>query len=191
MDPARQGLRQHRYSGLDEINTANVAQLRRRATFSTGVLRGQEAAPLVVSNTMYVVTPFPNILYALDLTQPGAPVKWKYEPKPLAAAQGVACCDVVNRGAVVRRRQDLLQHARQSHRRRRRRTPARRSGRPSSATSTWARRMTMAPLVVKDKVLVGNSGGEFGVRGWLTALDRRQRQARLARVQHRARHATC
>ncbi len=47
---------------------------------------------------MYVLSPYPNILYALDLTQPGAPLKWQYNPKPAAAAQGVACCDVVNRG---------------------------------------------------------------------------------------------
>src|SRR4051812_68594 len=89
-----------RYSTLDQITTANVKDLRLAWTFSTGVLRGQEAAPLVVNDTMYVVTPYPNILYALDLTREGAPMKWKYQPKPLAAAQGVACCDVVNRGAV-------------------------------------------------------------------------------------------
>ena len=83
--------------------------------------KGQEAAPLVVGGTMYVVTPYPNILYALDLTKPGAPMKWKYEPKPEPAAQGVACCDVVNRGAALCRRHDLLQHARRPHHRGRRR----------------------------------------------------------------------
>src|SRR5205807_723156 len=69
-----------------------------KSTFSTGVLHGHEAAPIVVNNTMYVITPYPNIVFALDLTKDGAPVKWKYEAKTLAAAQGVACCDVVNRG---------------------------------------------------------------------------------------------
>ena len=49
----------------------------------------------------------------------------------------------------------------------------------------------MAPLVVKDKVLVGNSGGEFGVRGWLTALDADDRQDRLDGLQHRSRTRTC
>jgi outer membrane protein assembly factor BamB len=62
------------------------------------VLHGHEAAPIVANNTMYIVTPYPNLVYALDLSKDGAPVKWKYEPKTLAAAQGVACCDVVNRG---------------------------------------------------------------------------------------------
>ena len=69
-------------------------------TFSTGLSRGHESAPLVVNNAMYIVTPWPNILYALDLTKPGGPIKWTYEPKPSSSSQGVACCDVVNRGAV-------------------------------------------------------------------------------------------
>src|ERR671939_409589 len=84
-----------RYSTLTEINTGNVKSLKLAWTFSTGLTRGNEAAPLVVNNTMYIVTPWPNILYALDLTKPGAPVKWQYSPQPSAAAQGVACCDVV------------------------------------------------------------------------------------------------
>src|ERR1041384_1889670 len=86
-----------RFSGLDQINVDNAKNLRVAWTFSTGVNRGQEAAPLVVGDTMYVVTAYPNILYALDLKKKGA-AKWKYEPQPASAAQGVACCDVVNRG---------------------------------------------------------------------------------------------
>ncbi|MGH7963559.1 MAG: PQQ-dependent dehydrogenase, methanol/ethanol family, partial [Candidatus Binatia bacterium] len=70
-----------RYSELDRITTDNVKNLKVAWTFSTGVLRGHEGAPLVVGDTMYLVTPFPNIVYALDLTKPGSPVKWKYEPK--------------------------------------------------------------------------------------------------------------
>ena len=80
-------------------STGNVKNLQVAFTFSLGVNKGQEAAPLVVGATMYVVTPYPNILYALDLSQPGAPMKWKFDPKPEPASQGVACCDVVNRGA--------------------------------------------------------------------------------------------
>jgi lanthanide-dependent methanol dehydrogenase len=81
-----------RYSGLDQINVANVAGLQLAFTFSTGVTRGHEAAPLVVGRTMYIVTPFPNTLYALDLSRDGAPRKWKFTPAPARAAQGVACC---------------------------------------------------------------------------------------------------
>ena len=87
-----------RFSPLDEINAGNASRLKAAWTFSTGMLAGHEAAPLIVGSTMYLVTPFPNIVYALDLTKPGAPVKWRYDPQPLGAARGVACCDVVNRG---------------------------------------------------------------------------------------------
>src|SRR4051794_38431618 len=88
-----------RFSTLDQITTSNVRQLKLAWTFSTGLTRGHEAAPLIVNNTMYIVTPWPNILYALDLTKPGGPVKWSYSPNPSSTSQGVACCDVVNRGA--------------------------------------------------------------------------------------------
>ena len=86
-----------RYSGLTEISPENADKLEVAWTFSTGVNRGQEAAPLVVGDTMYIVTPYPNILYALDLNDHGA-MKWKYEAKPSAIAQGVACCDFVTCG---------------------------------------------------------------------------------------------
>src|SRR5687767_5985213 len=159
-----------RYSTLAEITTDNVSRLRPAWTFSTGVLRGQEAFPLVAENTMYIVTPFPNILYALDLTKPGAPAKWKYEPKPAAAAQGVACCDVVNRGPayadgrVFFNTLDMHTVAVDA-------ATGRELWKTKLGDINLGETMTMAPLVVKGKVLVGNSGGEMGVRGWLTALN--------------------
>src|SRR5215213_6632831 len=158
-----------RYSGLEEINAGNVKNLKVAWTFSTGVNRGQEAAPLVIGTTMYVVTPYPNILYALDLTKPGE-TKWKYEPKPAAAAQGVACCDYVNRGAaysdgkIFSNTLDAQTVAVDAE----------------TGTDLWKTKpgdinrgetMTLAPLGAKANALVGNSGGEFGVRGWITALD--------------------
>jgi glucose dehydrogenase len=60
-----------RYSTLAQITSANAKNLRAAWTFSTGVLRGHEGQPLVVNKTMYVVTPYPNVAYAIDLTQPG------------------------------------------------------------------------------------------------------------------------
>jgi lanthanide-dependent methanol dehydrogenase len=159
-----------RYSGLNQITVANVGQLRLAWSFSTGVTRGHEAAPLVVDNTMYVVTPFPNLLYALDLTQPGAPLKWTYKPSPMLASQGVACCDLVNRGASYFDGK-IFYNTLDAH------TVAvdAKTGREVWKTKVGdinkGESTTMAPLVVKGKVLVGNSGGEFGVRGWLTALD--------------------
>jgi PQQ-dependent dehydrogenase (methanol/ethanol family) len=158
-----------RYSGLEEINTTNVSKLKVAWTFSTGVDRGQEAAPIVVSNLMFIVTPYPNFVYALDLTKPGS-VKWKYEPKPEEAAQGVACCDVVNRGACYADGKVFFNTLDGN-------TIALDA---QTGKELWKTKLgdvnkgetiTMAPLVVKNKVLVGNSGGEFGVRGWLIALD--------------------
>jgi len=161
-----------RFADIGDITATNVANLKVAFTFSTGLVRGHEAAPIVANDTMYMVTPYPNIVYALDLTKPGAPVKWQFEPKPLAAAQGVACCDVVNRGAAYADgriyfntldNQTIALSA-------------------DTGKELWRARlgdirngetMTMAPLVVGNHVLVGNSGGEFGVRGWLTALDAR------------------
>lgn len=159
-----------RFSALADITPENVNGLEVEVTFSTGVLRGHEAAPLVFKDTLYVFTPFPNRVYALDLTRPGAPMKWSYDPKPVPAAQGIACCDVVNRGGhladgklyfVTLDGQAVSLDA-------------------ASGKERWRVRvgninrgetLTMAPLVVKNKVLIGNSGGEYGVRGWLLALD--------------------
>ncbi|RUU60591.1 PQQ-dependent dehydrogenase, methanol/ethanol family [Mesorhizobium sp. M7A.T.Ca.TU.009.01.1.1] len=159
-----------RFSDLTEINEGNVKNLQVAFTFSTGVNKGQEAAPLVVGNIMYIVTPFPNIVYALDLSRPGAPMKWKYEPNPEPAAQGVACCDVVNRGAAFADGR-IFFNTLDGH------TIAldANTGKPiwnaHIGNINIGETITMAPLVVKGKVLVGNSGGEMGVRGWVKALD--------------------
>jgi glucose dehydrogenase len=101
-----------RYSPLDQITTDNVKSLKVAWRFDTGVNRGQDAAPLIVGKTMYVVTPFPNYLFAFDLENPGpnGNVKWKYDPKAVPAAKGVACCDYVNRGAGDRRGCRVLRH---------------------------------------------------------------------------------
>jgi PQQ-dependent dehydrogenase (methanol/ethanol family) len=159
-----------RFSKLDQLNATNVANLRVAFTFSTGLNRGHEAAPLVVGSTMYLVTPYPNDVYALDLTRPGAPVKWAYHPKPKAAAQGVACCDVVNRGAayaagkIVFNTLDGQTIALDANN-------GRELWRAQLANINIGETLTMAPLIVKDKVLLGVSGSEFGIRGWLAALD--------------------
>jgi PQQ-dependent dehydrogenase (methanol/ethanol family) len=159
-----------RYSGLDQINTTNVSKLQPAWTFETGVLRGQESAVIVANNTLYVVTPYPNILYALDLTRAGAPVKWKYEPKPDASAQGVACCDVVNRGPVYADGKVIITTL-DDHVAAVDANTGKEIWKTKVGNIDIGETMTMAPLVVHDKVLVGNSGGEMGVRGWLTALD--------------------
>jgi lanthanide-dependent methanol dehydrogenase len=159
-----------RYSTLDQINGTNVNTLKLAWTFSTGLTRGHEAAPLVVNNTMYIVTPYPNYLYALDLTKPGAPMKWMYEPNPVASSQGVACCDVVNRGAaywkgkIIYNTLDVQTVAVDAN-------TGKELWKTKLGDINLGETMTMAPVVAKGVVLVGNSGGEMGVRGWLVGLD--------------------
>src|SRR5580658_122377 len=159
-----------RYSALDEISGANVKTLQVAFAFSTGVDHGQEAAPIVANNTMFIVTPYPNIVFALDLNKPGAPIKWSYRSYPAAASQGVACCDVVNRGATYSDGKVFFNTLDDN-------TIALDA---ETGKVIWKTKLgdintgetiTMAPLVVKGKVLVGDSGGELGVRGWLVALD--------------------
>ncbi|MFL5607338.1 MAG: PQQ-dependent dehydrogenase, methanol/ethanol family [Gemmatimonadaceae bacterium] len=159
-----------RFSELDQITAANAKNLHASWTFSTGVLRGHEGQPLVVGNTMYVVTPYPNVSYAIDLAQEGQPLKWKVRPENAQAAVGLACCDVVNRGAAYANGK-IFYNLLDGH------TVAIDA---ASGKLLWSTRMgnlgkgetmTMAPLVVKGKVIVGSSGGEMGVRGWIAAVD--------------------
>lgn len=159
-----------RYSDLGEITTKNISRLAPAFTFETGLKRGHEAAPLVVGKTMYIVTPFPNTVFALDLARPTHPVKWRFDPNPDRKSQGVACCDVVNRGmsydggrlffATLDGQAIALDAA-----------SGRELWRTRIANFRKGETVTMAPLFADGKVLIGNSGGEFGVRGWLVALD--------------------
>jgi lanthanide-dependent methanol dehydrogenase len=159
-----------RYSSLDQINQNNVSQLRLAFTFSTGVNHGQEAAPIVANGTMYLATPWPNVVYALDLTKPGAPLKWKYQPNPSPAAQGEACCDLVTRGAAYEGGK-IFFNTLDGYTLALDANSGKLLWRTHLADIKKGETITMAPMVVKNHVLVGNSGGEFGVRGWLTALD--------------------
>ena len=159
-----------RYSTLDAITPANVQNLRVITTFSTGIPHGHEGQPLVFGNTMYVVTPFPNNLIAVDLTKPGGAVKWIYEPHPDRRAVGIACCDVVNRGAayaagnIVYSLLDTNVVAVNAE-------TGKEVWRTKVGDVNKGETLTSAPLAVKDKVIVGNSGGELGVRGYVVALD--------------------
>jgi PQQ-dependent dehydrogenase (methanol/ethanol family) len=157
----------HRYSTLKQINKDNVKNLHPVWTFSTGVLRGHEGAPLVIGNVMYVHTPFPNIVYALDLNKNGQ-IIWKYEPKQDPTVIPVMCCDTVNRGVAYGDGKIILDQADATVVALDAKTGQEvwkvKNGDPKKGET-----MTSAPMVVKDKVLVGISGGEFGVQGRVTA----------------------
>jgi len=159
-----------RFSDLAQITPANAANLKASWTFSTGVLRGHEGQPLVVSNTMYLVTPYPNVSYAIDLTQAGQPLKWKFRPENAQAATGVACCDVVNRGAAYADGK-IFYNLLDGHTVGVDAATGKQLWRTRMADLNRGETITMAPIVVKGKVLVGSSGGEMGVRGWLGAID--------------------
>ena len=159
-----------RYSPLDEIKADNVARLELAFSFSTGIEKGHEAAPIVVGDTMYVVTPYPNYVFAFDLSKPGANLKWKFDPHTQASAQGVACCDVVNRGAAFADGR-LFFNTLDNNAIALDAASGKELWRTPLGEIRLGQTITMAPLVVKGKVLVGNSGGELGIRGWLTALD--------------------
>jgi alcohol dehydrogenase (cytochrome c) len=159
-----------RFSPLTQINAGNVRNLKAITTLSTGIVRGHEGQPLVVGSTMYVVTPYPNLLYALDLAQPGAPMKWSFDPKADPRAVGIACCDVVNRGASYAEGK-ILYAALDTQVLAVDAATGREVWRTRLGNINLGETVTMAPLVVKNRVIVGISGGELGVRGYIAALD--------------------
>ncbi len=158
-----------RFSALTQINTSTAKNLHPVWTFSTGVLRGHEGGPLVVGDTMYLSAPFPNTVFALDLNNNGR-ILWKYEPKQDSNVIPVMCCDTVNRGVAYGEGKIFLHQADTTLVALDAKTGkvawSVKDGDPGKGATG-----TSAPLVVKDKVLVGISGGEFGVQGHMTAYN--------------------
>ncbi|MGH6930956.1 MAG: PQQ-binding-like beta-propeller repeat protein, partial [Dongiaceae bacterium] len=156
-----------RYSELAQINAGNVGDLQVAWTFSTGVLRGHEGGPLVFGDTMYIHGPFPNPVFALDLNEPGK-IIWKYEPKQDPDTIPVMCCDTVNRGVAYADGKIILHQSDTTvvalDARTGKEVWKAVNGDPKSGSTG-----TSAPMIFKDKVLIGISGGEFGVRGSVTA----------------------
>ena len=127
-----------RFSPLDQINASNVGKLQAAWMFSVGTQHGQEAAPLIVGDTLYVVSSYPNKVFALDSTT--GDLKWTYIPNQNRAAQGVACCDVVTRGIAYDNGKIFPGDARQSRRRARREDRQGAVGDQDRARSTSAKR---------------------------------------------------
>jgi PQQ-dependent dehydrogenase (methanol/ethanol family) len=157
-----------RYSELNQINADNVKRLVPAWSFSTGVLRGHEGEPLVIDGTMYIHTPFPNNVFAIDLdTQQ---IKWSYEPTQDSSVIGVMCCDTVYRGLAFGDGKIFLQQADTTLVALDAKTGERqwsvKNGDPAKGATN-----TNAPMVVGDKVVTGISGGEFGVRGFAIAYN--------------------
>lgn len=158
-----------RYSKLDQINSKNVDELKVAWQFSTGVLRGHEGGPLIIGDVMYLHTPFPNNVFALDLSDEQR-ILWTYEPKQDPDTIPVMCCDTVNRGLSYGDGKIFLYQADATLVALDAKT-GKRVWSVSNGDIAKGETGTAAPHVIKDKVLVGISGGEFGVRGSLTAYD--------------------
>jgi lanthanide-dependent methanol dehydrogenase len=157
-----------RYSELKQINSKNAKNLQVAWTFSTGVLRGHEGGPLVIGDTMYLHSPFPNKVFAIALEDQS--IRWKYEPKQDPTVIPVMCCDTVNRGLAYANGKIFLQQADTTLVALDAKTGAElwktKVGDPKIGETT-----TNAPHIFKDKLLTGISGGEFGVRGRIAAYD--------------------
>ena len=158
-----------RHSSLKQIDKTNAAKMKMAWSMSTGTLRGQEGQPLVVGNMMYFESSYPNYVYAVNLDDVGK-IVWKFSPEQDKFAPSVACCDVVNRGVayadgkILSSALDTKLYALDA-----------KTGKvlwtAINGDPKIGQTMTSAPLVVRDKVIVGIAGGEYGVRGYITAYD--------------------
>jgi len=163
------------YSPNTQINTENVKRLRQAWSFSTGLLHGHEGTPLVVDGLMYVHTSFPNNTFALDLNDPGR-IVWQHKPKQDPAARSVACCDLVNRGLAYWPGDDevaplILKTQLDGHVVALDAKTGEERWKVENSDIKVGSTLTIAPYVIKDMVLVGSSGAELGVRGYVTAYD--------------------
>jgi lanthanide-dependent methanol dehydrogenase len=158
-----------RHSKLSQIKPDNAWKLKVAWMMSTGTLRGQEGQPLVVGDMMYFESSYPNYVYAVNLDDIGH-IVWKFSPEQDKFAPSVACCDVVNRGVayadgkILVATLDTKLYALDA-----------KTGKTlwmaKNGDPQLGQTMTSAPLVVHDKVIVGIAGGEYGVRGYITAYD--------------------
>jgi PQQ-dependent dehydrogenase (methanol/ethanol family) len=158
-----------RYSRLNQINTSNAKNLQVAWTMSTGTSRGLEGQPLVIGNMMYLQTSYPNYVYAIDLDHVDQ-IAWKFTPPANEDAPAVACCDVVNRGPAYANGKlyvvtlDGTVFALSAK-------DGKVLWKATNANPKLGQTVTSAPLVIGNKVIVGVSGGEYGVRGYVTAFD--------------------
>ena len=159
----------NRYSKLDQITTENVGQLKVAWTFSTGVLRGHEGSPLVIGDVMYLHTPFPNNVFALNLSDENK-IIWKYTPKQDPSVIPVMCCDTVYRGLAYAEGKIILQQADTNVVALDSKT-GKELWKATNGDPKRGETATNTVLIVKDKVITAISGAEFGVRGYVTAYD--------------------
>lgn len=158
---------EQRFSPLEDVNDGNVSQLGVAWATELDTNRGQEATPIVVDGVMYISTAWSKVK---ALNAATGEILWEYDPKNIGAKAVHACCDVVNRGVAVWGGKVFVGTI---------------DGRlialdADDGKELWSTltvdqskpyTITMAPRVVRGKVIIGNSGAELGVRGYLSAYD--------------------
>ena len=158
---------EERHSPLDQINTSNVDQIGLSWSFETGTNRGHETTPIVKDGVMYITAPW-SVVHALDAKT--GDLLWTHDPQVERAWANNACCDVVNRGVALYENSIFFGTI---------------DGRlisldKDTGNENWSiltidksrpYTITGAPRIVKGNVIIGNGGGEFGVRGYVTAYD--------------------
>lgn len=158
---------EQRFSPLKSINRENVDELGLAWSYETGTHRGMESTPLVIDGVLYATGTW-SVVYALDAAS--GEELWSYDPKVPRAKGRDACCDVVNRGLAAWK--DRLYLGTLDGR-----LVAidRTNGKPVWETMTvdpdQPYTITGAPRVIDGKVIIGNGGAEFGVRGYFGAYD--------------------
>src|SRR3546814_516880 len=155
------------YSKLDQINVNTVKDLKPAWSFDFDTVRGQQSEPLVVDGVMYVSTSWSKV-YALDAAT-GRQI-WFFDPMVPGDTGVKVCCDTVNRGVAVYKGKVYVGTL---------------DGRliaisARTGTQLWSTQtvdpksaltITGAPRVIHDKVIIGNAGADFGVRGYVSAYD--------------------
>ncbi|MEM6630218.1 MAG: PQQ-dependent dehydrogenase, methanol/ethanol family [Bacteroidota bacterium] len=158
---------EQRYSQLKEIHSKNITDIGLAWSLNLGTRRGLEATPLVVEGIMYISGPWGKV-FAIDARK--GELIWKFDPKVHGSYAQRACCDIVNRGIALYQGKvyvgaldgRLIALAADT---------GEKIWEKQTVDTTQAYTLTGAPRVVKGKVIIGNSGGEYGVRGYVSAYD--------------------
>jgi PQQ-dependent dehydrogenase (methanol/ethanol family) len=152
------------------ITPANVPNLQLAFSFRTDNAGAHTAPPQVDGDTMFVLTPFPHTVYALDLTQPRPSVAWRYTPRVNGVAAGLQCCGGPS-GGLTLAGDRLLLATQDGHVTALQASDGRVLWDTALARPEQGEVFTTPPIVLGDKLVVGDAGEDFGIRGWLAALD--------------------
>ena len=158
-----------RYSALDRITAANVGKLKVAWALQLGSLRSQESTPLVVGDTLYVTSSHgPKHVFAVDARTGN--VRWRYSPEVPAGIDQFACCDVNNRGVAYANGKVFVGRL-DGHLVALDATNGKELWKTPVVDYTQGSVITSPPTIVKNLVITGFGGGEYGARGYISAME--------------------